>query len=188
MTGAYPVLQWGGSTGRGRSPRTGTRTFRGTPASVPQARRFTAELLAGCPAREVLLMCVSELCANAIAHTASGDGGSFMVEISCPRDGVARVAVTDEGGPSVPAVGRLDVMAEGGRGLALVAACTCRWGCADAYPGRTVWAEASWPVPVPSPGRVTPAERPRRSRSPLPSASRRSRDWPPRDGPPDPAA
>jgi len=188
MTGAYPVLQWGGSTGRGRSPRTGTRTFRGTPASVPQARRFTAELLAGCPAREVLLMCVSELCANAITHTDSGNGGVFIVEVSCPRDGVARVAVTDEGGPSVPAVGRLDVMAEGGRGLALVAACTCRWGYADAYPGRTVWAEASWPVPVPSPGRVTPAERPRRSRSPLPSASRRSRDWPPRDGPPDPAA
>jgi len=44
-------------------------------------------------------------------------------------------------------------MAEGGRGLAMVAACTTRWGFCEAYPGRTVWAEASWPVAVPSPCR-----------------------------------
>jgi anti-sigma regulatory factor (Ser/Thr protein kinase) len=152
------------------------RTFRGTPASVPEARRFAGELLAGCPAREVLLMCVSELCTNAIAHSASGNGGVFIVEVNCPRDGVARVAVTDEGGPSVPAPRALDLMAEGGRGLALVAACTSRWGHADAHPGRTVWAEASWPVPVPSPGQATAARRPR------------SRERPPRDVPPGPAA
>jgi hypothetical protein len=42
-------------------------------------------------------------------------------------------------------------MAEGGRGLAMVAACTTRWGFREAYPGRIVWAEASWPVAVPSP-------------------------------------
>lgn len=150
------------------------RTFRGTPASVPEARRFAGELLADCPAREVLLMCVSELCANAIVHSASGNGGVFIVEVSCPRDGVARVAVTDEGGPSVPAARTLDVMAEGGRGLALVAACTSRWGHADAYPGRTVWAEASWPVSVPPPGRDGPGQSSRRSRSLVPPD-----DWPP---------
>jgi len=188
MTGAYPVLASGssGSAGRGRSPRTWARTFCGTPASVPEARRFAGELLAGCPAREVLLVCVSELCANAIRHTASGNGGAFIVEVACPRDGVARVAVTDEGGLSVPAAGRPDVMADGGRGLALVAACTSRWGYADAYPGRTVWAEATWPVPVPSPGQASPAgPASRLARSPLPRASRSSRGWPPCDAPPD---
>ena len=91
------------------------------------------------------MTCVSELCANAIAHTASGRGGVFTVELDCPRDGVARVAVTDDGGPSVPAAGRLDLMAEGGRGLAMVAACTSRWGFREAYPGRTVWAEPAGP-------------------------------------------
>jgi len=181
MTGAYPVLHWGSSRSAGQSPRTWTRTFRGTPASVPRARRFVGELLVGCPAREVLLMCVSELCANAIAHTPSGDGGVFIVEISCPRDGVARVAVTDEGGPSVPAAGPSDLMAEGGRGLALVAACTTRWGYAEAYPGRTVWAEACWPVPVPSPGRDGPGQSSRRPRSLI-----QPDDRPP--APPDPAA
>jgi hypothetical protein len=105
------------------------------------------------------MTCVSEFCANAIAHTASGHGGVFTVEVDRPRDGVARVAVTDDGGASVPAPGALDLMAEGGRGLAMVAACTSRWGYTDASPGspashrRTVWAESCWPVGVPSPRR-----------------------------------
>jgi hypothetical protein len=131
---------------------------------VPEARRFVAELLAGCPAREVLMTCVSELCANAIAHTDSGNGGTFIVEVDLPRPGMARIAVTDEGGPSLPAAGSLDLMAEGGRGLAMVAACTNRWGYAAAYPGRTVWAEACWPVPVPSPAQDAPREPARRLR------------------------
>lgn len=113
-----------------------------------------AELLARCPARETLLTCVSEFSANAIAHTASGRGGMFTVEVECPRDGIARVAVTDDGGASVPVAGDLDLMAEGGRGLAMVVACTSRWGYTDADSGRTVWAEATWPVGVPSPGRI----------------------------------
>jgi serine/threonine-protein kinase RsbW len=152
VTGAYPVLHVGsfGSAGPVRPTRPWTRTFHGAPASVPEARRFVAELLAGCPAREVLMTCVSELCANAIAHTDSG-GGVFIVEVSLPRPGVARIAVTDEGSASVPVAGALDLMAEGGRGLAMVAACTSRWGYADAHPGRVVWAEACWPVPVPPP-------------------------------------
>jgi anti-sigma regulatory factor (Ser/Thr protein kinase) len=108
------------------------------------------ELLVGCPARETLMTCVSELCANAIRHTASGRGGVFIVEVARPRDGVARVAVTDDGGSSAPVMRRPDPMAESGRGLAMVAACTSRWGYAEAYPGHTVWAEATWPVPVPA--------------------------------------
>jgi serine/threonine-protein kinase RsbW len=198
VTGTYPVLRVGSPIAqksqktpksqippirrRPRKPRGSgmpggrwARAFRGTTAAVPEARQFAGELLAGCPAREVLLMCVSELCANAIIHSASGNGGVFIVEVGCPRDGVARVAVTDEGGPLVPAVGALDPAAEGGRGLALVAACTSRWGYADAYPGRTVWAEASWPVAVPG-----PPPGPRTDPPPGPPPDR------PRDRPPDP--
>jgi serine/threonine-protein kinase RsbW len=182
VSGAYPVLHLGsfgsvGSMGSVRSTRTRgpwVRTFFGTPASVPEARHFVGELLAGCPAREVLMTCVSELCANAITHTDSGDGGVFIVEVAIPREGVARVAVTDEGSSSVPVAGALDLAAEGGRGLALVAACTSRWGYADAYPGRTVWAEACWPVAVPAPGQDRPLRSPRRRRSPRPPD-----DWTP---------
>jgi serine/threonine-protein kinase RsbW len=208
VTGAHPVLHVGsfGSAGPVRPTRPWARTFRGTPASVPEARRFVAELLAGCPAREVLMTCVSELTANAIEHTASGNGGVFIVEVDLPRPGVARLAVTDQGGPSLPAPGRLDLMAEGGRGLALVAACTTRWGYADTAPGRTVWAEATWPVSVPTPVLTpvpalasTPApapdqdasrRRPRRPRFRLPRSSRFSCSCvlPPDDQPSGPAA
>jgi len=159
VSGAYPVLHVGftGSQGPARPARPWARRFRGIPASVPEARRFVAGLLTGCPARETLVTCVSELSTNAITHTASGRGGAFTVEVGLPRDGVARIAVTDEGGPSFPVIGSLDpmgadLMAEGGRGLALVAACTSRWGYTEAGPGFTVWAEACWPVSVPSPG------------------------------------
>ena len=172
MTGAYPVLHVGsfGSAGRAQPARPWARTFRGTPASVPEARRFVAELLAGCPAREVLMTCVSELSANAIAHSGSGNGGVFVVAVDLPRPGVARIAVTDEGGPSLPAAGRLDLMAEGGRGLAMVAACTSRWGYADAHPGRVVWAEACWPVPAPAPA-PGPGPRPVPAPGPAPASA-----------------
>jgi len=153
---------------------------------VPEARRFVSRLLDGCPAKETLVICVSELATNAIAHTASGHGGSFTVEVDCPREGVARIAVTDAGGRGVPAPGRLlpvpgEIMAEGGRGLAMVAACTSRWGYADAPagPGHTVWAEACWPVGIPSAGSASLLRKnSRRSRSSVFAADRRDQASP----------
>jgi anti-sigma regulatory factor (Ser/Thr protein kinase) len=133
------------------------RVFAGEPGQVPRVRGFVARALAGCPAREALLTCVSELAANAIAHTASGAGGVFTVEVIRPGAGVALVAVTDAGGPREPSVGRHESgeahdLAEGGRGLALVAALSSRWGYRDVHAdygrGRVVWAEATWPVAV----------------------------------------
>ncbi|HLK74129.1 MAG TPA: ATP-binding protein [Streptosporangiaceae bacterium] len=199
MTGAYPVLHVGsfGSPGAVRSTPPWTRTFRGVPASVPEARRFVTEVLRGCPARDALMTCASELCANAINHTDSGDGGVFIVEVDLPRPGVARIAVTDEGSDTLPAAGPADLMGEGGRGLALVAAYTTRWGYADAHPGRTVWAESCWPVPVPA--LAVPALAPPALAAPVPAAparaSRRPRpritrssSLPPDDRPPAPAA
>ena len=130
MTAAYPLL----APTAGSGPARRARSFPGEPRQVARARAFVAAALAGCPAREALLTCVSELAANAVVHTASGAGGAFTVEVIRPADGVALVAVTDEGG----------------RGLELVEACSSRWGYrnADADGGRTVWAEATWPVAV----------------------------------------
>lgn len=124
------------------------RVFPGQPAQVAAARAFVAAALTGCPAREVLLACVSELSSNAVAHTASGAGGVFAVEVSRPADGRAVVAVTDAGGSGEPSVSEAGELAEGGRGLALVAALATRWGHhAGPGGGRTVWAEATWTVP-----------------------------------------
>ncbi|MGB6618168.1 MAG: hypothetical protein WBE95_29120, partial [Trebonia sp.] len=75
---------------------------------------------------------------------------TFTVEVIRPADGVALVAVTDEGGQSQPAIPARERFAEGGRGLELVEACSSRWGYRDAGAagGRVVWAEATWPVAV----------------------------------------
>lgn len=129
------------------------RVFAGNVAQVPEARGFVAGALAGCPdeARDALLLCVTELCANAIEHTASGAGGAFMVEVFRPLDGMARITVTDGGGPGEPRAHPPEPGAEGddegGRGLALVAAFSSQWGyAATVGNGRMVWAETSWPV------------------------------------------
>ena len=134
------------------------RVFAGTAAQVAEVRRFVACLLEECPARDALVSCASELSANAVVHTASGNGGFFTVEVSCPRSGVARVSVTDAGGPTEPAAGApvgsetsdedVDDLPVCGLGLALVAASASCWGYYSVGPGRTVWAEASWPVAV----------------------------------------
>jgi anti-sigma regulatory factor (Ser/Thr protein kinase) len=150
VTAAYPVPP------TAPCPVRRVRVFPGEPGQVRRVRAFVACALAGCPAREALLTCVSELAANAIAHTASGAGGVFTVEVARPAPGVARICVTDAGGPREPAIrylaepDDLDSLAEGGRGLALVAACSSRWGYRDADEGagRIVWAEATWPVLV----------------------------------------
>jgi len=163
MTAAYPLLV----PAAGSGPARRARTFPGEPRHVAGARAFVGAALAGCPARAALLTCVSELAANAVVHTASGAGGVFTVEVIRPADGVALVAVTDEGGQGRPVIRTPGRFATGGRGLAMVEACSSRWGYRDAGPGggRTVWAEATWPVPVRDPGRLSrlatsPARRP----------------------------
>jgi anti-sigma regulatory factor (Ser/Thr protein kinase) len=130
------------------SPTRCVQKFPGERGQVRAVRSFAARVLGGCPARETVMTCVSELATNAIEHTASGRGGIFTVEVGRPHDGVAFVAVTDAGSPGPPAVRSADDFAEDGRGLALVAACSSRWGYRDAAHGRTVWAEVTWPVPV----------------------------------------
>jgi anti-sigma regulatory factor (Ser/Thr protein kinase) len=133
---------------------------------MAEVRRFVSCLLAGCPARDALVSCASELAANAVVHTASGAGGFFSVEVACPRTGVARVSVTDAGGPTEPRAGKpvIDEPADvgdlpvSGLGLALVAARASHWGFSDARAGRTVWAEATWPVAVVSDGLAAPCK------------------------------
>jgi serine/threonine-protein kinase RsbW len=142
VTAAYPV------TPVNQGPPRWVREFPGEAWQVGRVRQFVARVLTGCPARETLLVCVSELAANAIEHTASGAGGVFTVEVFRPRAGVALVAVTDGGCEGEPTIRQAGNLAEGGRGLALVAALSSRWGYRATGRGWTVWAEATWPVPV----------------------------------------
>jgi Histidine kinase-like ATPase domain len=82
------------------------RTFRGEPGQVPLVRDFVSRYLDGrpCPAETVedILVCATELAANAVLHSRSGlPGGQFSVEVAHARESV-HVAVADSGGPDLP--------------------------------------------------------------------------------------
>lgn len=84
---------------------------------------------------DVAALLVSELVTNAHEHA----GGPAVVDVVV--DGRAlRVAVEDED-PTIPAAPAVDVDAERGRGLMLVAALASRWGTALTGHGKSVWFE-----------------------------------------------
>lgn len=119
-------------------------TFPGLPAIVPSARRFVRGILADSPRSDDAELIVSELAANAIMHSPSGqDGGEFTVTVHT-EPGWARIEVSDSGAGewSAPAGGTLDD--EYGRGLAIIAALADKLGHDIRADGQTVWAEVVW--------------------------------------------
>ena len=117
-----------------------TATLPGAPSSVPVARQLARAMLTGCPRVDDLLLAVTELATNAIAYSASGQGGgSFTLSV---RTGPqwAMVEVTDEGPASQPVTGN-------GWSLALVQSVTDRAGAITGPGGcRTAWCEVAWPI------------------------------------------
>jgi len=115
-----------------------SRVFPGQPTLVAQSRRFVAAVLNGCPLTDTAVLLTSELVTNALAHTPSGDGGSF--EVIVWRDaGSVLVAVLDDGSDRNPATVGIDLDSESGRGLGLVAALADRWGHQGGAAARAVW-------------------------------------------------
>jgi serine/threonine-protein kinase RsbW len=123
------------------------RLFRGQEGELRQLREWLTALLPDGPARDDLISVAVELGTNAIQHTASGNGGRFMVEVACLGP-ATRVSVTDEGAASEPCLTE-DPFSEHGRGLIIVRALSVTSGvCGDAS-GRTVWAEIAHCSPPP---------------------------------------
>ncbi len=95
------------------------------PASATADQRATAELL------------TTELVANAVVHART----PCRLRLSCPRDGVLRVEVSDRaaGMPTVQDIGPSEL---DGRGLQLVDALATQWGITRSTPAeKTVWFE-----------------------------------------------
>jgi anti-sigma regulatory factor (Ser/Thr protein kinase) len=55
--------------------------FPGQPDQVARARSFLKRHCGPCPVLDDALLLTSELCTNAVRHSASGDGGLFEVAI-----------------------------------------------------------------------------------------------------------
>lgn len=116
-------------------------TCPGFPEEVSRARRWTRDILRDSPLAEDAALIVSELSANAILHTASGqESGSFHLALAVSSQVVA-LSVTDNGGAGAPKVEHQDQEAEQGRGLAMVDAIAHRLVVHDSADGRTITAE-----------------------------------------------
>ncbi|GAA3761755.1 anti-sigma regulatory factor (Ser/Thr protein kinase) [Spinactinospora alkalitolerans] len=141
------------------------RLYPGEIAFSPRVRADARTALSGFPDRiagDVELV-VSELFANAVRYTASGDGGEVWVQLSMPDADLLRLDVADGGWtdtvPRIPALDGVDWLnSEGRRGLLLVEAVTLNWGYVDPYADRPynlgliVFAEfAVDPAQVPAP-------------------------------------
>lgn len=115
--------------------------FRGQPEEISRMRDDLRRELGRCPVTDEIILCASELAANAVLHSDTRkDGGTFTVrtEIS-PRDYVL-IEVEDDGGPWI----ERSHHSTGGRGLYIVSALASDCGIdATAY-SRTVWARFDW--------------------------------------------
>ncbi|WP_344969495.1 ATP-binding protein [Streptosporangium fragile] len=120
------------------------RDFPGKEISVPVAREWARELLAGriaAPLLDDVLLLLSEVVTNAITHSDSGRtaGGRVTVRVTC-ASGDVHVEVTDDGSAvSAPAVRVPEPDEDGGRGLWLVDLLATAWGSHHGEAGGSVW-------------------------------------------------
>jgi anti-sigma regulatory factor (Ser/Thr protein kinase) len=120
------------------------RVFLGARHEVRNVRAFVREAVEGYPVADDVVLLASEVAANAVVHTASGDGGTFTVVVR--RGGQAvRVEIHDGGSRASPVACAAEAHASSGRGLALVESLAGRWGYLGDRDGRVVWFEVDWP-------------------------------------------
>ncbi len=131
----------------------GLRSFTGRPSSIPKARGWARELLAGGAADGAIddvMLLLSEVVTNAVVHSDSGHraGGLLTVRLGVGR-GVVHVEVIDAGSSaSVPAVRDADADGVGGRGLFLVDLLAADWGAYYGETGNAVWFRVGYGRPV----------------------------------------
>jgi serine/threonine-protein kinase RsbW len=115
--------------------------FPGTPEHVGRVRQWLRANLGACPAVDDAILLASELVTNALEHSASGRGGSFVVAVH-HRSADIRVEVTDQGGRWVPGDANDGLH---GRGLIIVGTVARAWGITGDNSARTVWFELDCP-------------------------------------------
>jgi len=145
VTSVIPGVRTPGETTTVRRPL--RRVFRGETSQVPLVRDFIRRYLDGwpCPAAAVedIVLCATELAANAVCHSRSGlPGGHLTVQVVVRPGKWVEVAVEDAGGPWVTR-GAGD-NAECGRGLQIVSALSTQTGVVASGHGRTVWFRCPW--------------------------------------------
>jgi anti-sigma regulatory factor (Ser/Thr protein kinase) len=117
--------------------------FRRDRRSVGLAREFTRMVLKGWRFRareDDVLLCVSELAANAVLHGVPPGRGFSVRLVLLGAEGRLRLEVHDSGSGDI-CLRETSPEAEGGRGLLLVSALADKWGVGERNPGKFVWTE-----------------------------------------------
>jgi len=128
-------------------PEAMTRVFAGRHNQVACARAFVRMALGPVSVVDEAVLLVSELCTNALLHTASGYDGTFEVAVYL-RSFSVRIEVRDGGAAQAPSVSQpVGTFAEYGRGLDLVELLSDRWGYSGDSNGRSVFFELRWKQP-----------------------------------------
>ena len=124
--------------------RTISATYPGSAEHISAVRADLRALLRDCPVADDVILCASELAANAAIHSHSRlPGGTFTVRTTMsPRD-YARIEVEDNGGPWTPATADPDRS----HGLDIIRAIASECGIDGDHTGRTVWARFDWTTP-----------------------------------------
>jgi len=122
--------------------RTSTVTYPGSTEHIRTVRADLRPLLRDCPMADDVILCASELAANAALHSRSRlPGGTIAVRARINPGDHAQIEVEDEGGPWTP--GMSDPA--GHHGLDIVRALTTDWGIDGDHTTRTIWARFNWP-------------------------------------------
>ncbi|MEU2513992.1 ATP-binding protein [Streptomyces syringium] len=135
-----------------------TVTLPSAPASVSDARRYVARVLAewgladGTEDADTVRLIVSELATNAVQHT-RGQSPTFTVDVRLDREEQLRIGVTDSH-PRYPRRLPAAVQQDNGRGMVIIRCLTAeRGGRLSVTPtadgGKTVWICLPWTAPVP---------------------------------------
>ena len=125
--------------------RTSSVTYPGTTEQIRSVRADLRGLLGDCPMADDVILCTSELAANAAIHSRSRlPGGIFTVRATVSSGNYVWVEVEDSGGSWTPATSDPTRC----HGLDIVRALVSDWGIDGDDIVRTMWARFDWPSPV----------------------------------------
>jgi serine/threonine-protein kinase RsbW len=151
---SYPYLNGRNPQGF-TTPAPRTIGLRGTEVTYPggtehirAVRADVRSVLDDCPRADDMVLCASELAANAAQHSRSRlPGGTFTVRATVSPEHYARLEVQDNGGPWTPATAG----SARHHGLDIIRAVADEWGIDGGHAHRIVWARFDWHDPGPGP-------------------------------------
>ncbi|MEV5570371.1 ATP-binding protein [Spirillospora sp. NPDC052269] len=121
------------------------RVYAGRADQVTAARKLAEAMFAEAPCVDVVTLAVSELAANAVRHSRSGEGEGGWFGLELVHANPVYVAVTDMGGHGIPTVlpeENCNSATESGRGLRMLYELAIALGVhGNSDFGHTVWVD-----------------------------------------------